>query len=140
MLSWEQGQKKAKSSLEAAEILIKRDKPVEAASRAYYAAYQMVTSVLIRLKLNPRGEYGNWSHQETVKMYRTHLCRKVDLGFKEKQTLKNLLFQFRTLLETRYVADYGDPATIVASVAKSHLRDANRIVSLLNSLIGRGAL
>jgi uncharacterized protein (UPF0332 family) len=126
--------------LDAAEILLKNDKPVEAASRAYYAAYQMVTAVLIKLKLNPRDEYGNWAHQETAKMFRTHLCRKMDLGFKEKQALINLLLKFRTLLETRYVADYGDPATIVASVAKSLWRDANQIVSLLNSLISRGAL
>jgi uncharacterized protein (UPF0332 family) len=139
VLAWEQWREKSKSSLEAAAILLRNDKPVEAASRAYYAAYQMVTAVLIRLKLNPRGEYGNWSHQETMKMYRTHICRKVDLGFKEKQALKNLLLKFRTLLETRYVADYGDPATIAASVAKSHWRDANLIISLLNSLSGRGA-
>jgi len=68
MLTWEQWQEKSRSSLEAAQILLERNKPVEAASRAYYAAYQMVTAVLIKLHLVPRSAYGNWSHHETVDM------------------------------------------------------------------------
>lgn len=77
MLTFEQWQEKSESSLEAAQILIDHDKPVEAVSRAYYAAYQMVTGVLVKLKLNPRTELGNWAHQETIKMYRIHICPKV---------------------------------------------------------------
>jgi uncharacterized protein (UPF0332 family) len=119
---------------------LERNKPVEAASRAYYAAYQMVTAVLIKLDLSPRSAYGNWSHHETVDMYHTHICRKVDLGVKEKQALKNLMRKFQALLETRYLADYGDSSIIVSAAAKSYWRDANRIVSLLISLIHRGAL
>jgi uncharacterized protein (UPF0332 family) len=72
MLNWEQWSEKSKSSLEAAQILLERDKPVEAASRAYYAAYQMVTAVLVRLNLSPRDAFGNWAHRETVEMYQTH--------------------------------------------------------------------
>jgi uncharacterized protein (UPF0332 family) len=140
MLAWEQWREKSQSSLEAARILLQNNKPVEAAGRAYYAAYQMVTAVLLRLKLNPRGDYGNWSHQETVKMYHTHICRKIDLGFKEKHALKRLLLKFQTLLETRYLADYGDTSTIVVSVAESHWRDASRITSLLSTLIRKGLL
>ena len=83
MLQWEQWQEKSASSLEAVRILLENHKPVEAASRAYYAAYQMVTAVLIKLKLSPRVEYGNWSHEETQDMYRIHICRKADLGYKE---------------------------------------------------------
>jgi uncharacterized protein (UPF0332 family) len=47
VLTWEQWQAKSGSSLEASRILLENQKPVEAASRAYYAAYQMVTAVLI---------------------------------------------------------------------------------------------
>jgi uncharacterized protein (UPF0332 family) len=140
MLNWEQWREKSKSSLEAAQILLERDKPVEAASRAYYAAYQMVTAVLVKLNLNPRTSYGNWSHHETVEMYKTHVCKKANLGDKEQRALKNLKLKLRGLLETRYVADYGDPAAIIVSVAHGHWRDANRLVSLLNSLINRGLL
>ncbi|MGH7596240.1 MAG: HEPN domain-containing protein [bacterium] len=68
MLTWEQWQEKSKSSLEASQILLENQKPIEAASRAYYAAYQMVTSVLIKLRLSPRGEFGNWSHHETYEI------------------------------------------------------------------------
>ena len=60
MLTWEQWQEKSNSSLEASRILLENQKPVESASRAYYAAYQMVTGVLIRMKLSPRDEFGNY--------------------------------------------------------------------------------
>jgi len=83
MPTWEEWQEKSKSSLAAALILLEHDQPIEAASRSYYAAYQMVTAVLVKLKLSPRSEYGNWGHHETVEMYRTHICQKVDLGFNE---------------------------------------------------------
>ncbi len=140
MLNWEQWQAKSKSSLEAAQILLERDKPIEAASRAYYAAYLMATAVLIRLNLIPREAFGNWSHHETVEMFQTHVCKKANLGYKEQQALRSLLPKFYTLLETRYLADYGDSATIVLPIAKSYWRDANRLVSLLNSLLRRGWL
>ncbi len=46
-----------KKSLAASRILLENDKPFEAASRVYYAAYQMVTGVLTKLKLTLRSEY-----------------------------------------------------------------------------------
>jgi uncharacterized protein (UPF0332 family) len=140
MLNWEQWREKSKSSLEASQILLARGKPIEAASRAYYAAYQMTTAVLVRLNLSPRDAFGNWAHRETVEMYQTHVCKKANLGYKEQQALRSLLPKFYTLLETRYLADYGDSATIVLPIAKSYWRDANRLVSLLNSLLRRGLL
>lgn len=141
MLNWEQWREKSTSSLEAAQILLEREKPVEAASRAYYAAYQMVTAVLIRFNLIPREAFGNWSHHETVEMYQTHVCKKANLGFREQQALRHLLSQFRTLMEIRYLADYGDHSKTTAfSSALSLWRDANRLVSLLNTLIRRGLL
>jgi len=140
MLTWEQWREKSNSSLAAAQILLERGKPVEAASRSYYAAYQMTTAVLIRLNLSPREAFGNWSHHETVEMYQTHVCKKTNLGFREQQALKRLFPKLRTLMETRYLADYGDVSNIVLSLAKSHWREANRLVSLLNSLIRRGLL
>ncbi len=66
MLSWTQWREKSQSSLVAAQVLLDNNKPVEATSRSYYAAYQMVTAVLLKLKLEPRNSYGNWSHHETV--------------------------------------------------------------------------
>jgi uncharacterized protein (UPF0332 family) len=140
MLTWEQWREKSKSSLEAAQILLERDKPIEAASRSYYAAYQMVTAVLIRFNLRPREAFGNWSHHETVEMYQTHVCKKANLGFREQQALKRLFPELRTLMETRYLADYGDSSNIVLSLAITHWREANRLVSLVNSLIRRGLL
>jgi uncharacterized protein (UPF0332 family) len=140
MLTWEQWREKSASSLAAAKILLDNARPVEAASRSYYAAYQMTTAVLIRLNLSPRSSYGNWSHHETVEMYQTHVCKKANLGYKEQRTLKGLLPKFYTLLETRYLVDYGDASIFEVSVAESYWRDANRLVSLLNSLIRRGVL
>jgi uncharacterized protein (UPF0332 family) len=139
MLTWEQWREKSKSSLEAAQILLERDKPIEAASRAYYAAYQMVTAVLVRLNLSPRDAFGNWAHRETLKMYQIHICQKSALSFKEKRALKNLLPKFLALLEARYLSDYGD-SKVDLSLATSHWRVANLLVSLLNSFIKRGLL
>jgi len=73
-------------------------------------------------------------------MYRTHICQKVDLEHKEKQALIHLRLKFRGLLETRYLADYGDTRSINLSRAKLYWRDANRLVKLLNSLVERGLL
>lgn len=140
MLIWEQWQEKSTSSLEASRILLENRKPIEAASRAYYAVYQMVTGVLIKLKLDPRSEFGNWSHHETVEMYRTHISQKADLGYKERTALIKLLPSFRYLLRTRYKADYGLDNDIDMPVSQALLRDANRIIKLLENLIKRGVL
>ena len=124
MLTWEQWLEKPESSLEASRILLENNKPIEAASRAYYAAYQMVTAVLIKLKLNPRSEFGNWSHHETGEMYRTHICQKADLGYKEKNALLKLRPSFRYLLKNRYKADYGFDKDIDIPVSQVLWRDA----------------
>lgn len=140
MLTWIEWRDKSQSSLAAVEVLLAHGRPVEAASRAYYAAYQMVTAALLKLRLEPRTEYGNWSHHETVEMYHTHICKKADLEYKEKRALLDLRQELKGLLETRYRADYGDPTIIVIAVAMGLWRAANRIVGLLQSLIKRGLL
>lgn len=140
MLTWEEWQAKSKSSLAASQVLLERDKPVEAASRAYYAAYQMVTGALLRIKLSPRNELGNWAHRDTLEMYRTHICQKTDLQFKEKRVLKSLFPKFRYLLITRYRADYGETTAIDLPLATLLWRDANQLVNLLDRLIRRGLL
>jgi uncharacterized protein (UPF0332 family) len=140
VLTFEQWQEKSESSLEAAQILMEHEKPIEAVSRLYYAAYQMVTGVLIRLKLNPREEFGNWSHHETIQMYRVHICQNAKLGYKERQALRNLLPKYSVLLEKRYRADYGAPTAEDLSRVKSYWRNSNRLITLLKSIIGRGLL
>jgi len=140
MLTWEEWQEKSRSSLAAALILLEHDQPVEAASRAYYAAYQMVTAVLIKLKLNPRSEFGNWAHHETQEMYLTHLCHKADLEYKEKAALTKLRPVFWTLLIKRYQADYDFDKSIDMLSSQTLYRDANKLVRLLENLITRGML
>lgn len=56
MLTWMHWRDKSQSLLAAAEILLDNDKPVEVASGAYYAAYQMTTAVLLKLHLESRTE------------------------------------------------------------------------------------
>ena len=140
MLTWEQWQEKSESSLEASRILLENQKPIEAASRTYYAAYQMVTGALIKLKLDPRSEFGNWSHHETQEMYQTHICQKADLGYKEKAALTRLRASFQALLVNRRKADYGLDKDVDTLLARTLWRDANRLVKLLENLIHRGKL
>lgn len=140
MLTWVEWQAKSASSLAAAKILLEHKKPAEAASRAYYAAYQMVTAVLIKHKLSPRSEYGNWAHHETQNMYLTHICQKADLEYKEKAVLTKLRPAFWNLLLRRYQADYGLDKGIDMLLARSICRDANNLVKLLENLVKRGVL
>lgn len=140
MLTWKQWQEKSNRSLEASRILLENNKPVDAASRAYYAAYQMITGVLIKLKLNPRGEYGNWSHLDTQEMYRIHICQKADLGYKEMGALSNLRLNFRTLFVNRSQADYGFDKDITMALSKELWREASRLIRLLENLLKRGVL
>lgn len=140
MLTWEQWLEKSNDSLEASRILLEHQKPVKAANCAYYAAYQMVTGVLIKQKLSPREEYGNWSHLDTQEMYHTHICQKADLGYKEKVALINLRSGFRNLLIKRYAADYGFDKGIDMALSRILWRDASRLIRLLETLIKRGAL
>jgi len=140
VLTWEQWLEKSESSLEASRILLENNKPVEAASRTYYAAYQMVTGVLIKLKLDPRSEFGNWSHYETQEMYRTHICRKTNLNYKDRRALSTLCMGFQNLFIARHKADYGLDQSINTLLARTLWRDANRLVRLLENLTKRGVL
>jgi hypothetical protein len=100
----------------------------------------MVTGVLIKLNLDPRTAYGNWSHHETIKMYRVHICQNASLKFKERQVLRSLLPKFQVLLEKRYAADYGTLSEADLSLVQSYWRDASRLSTFLNSLLKRGVL
>jgi len=93
-----------------------------------------------RCKLSPRIEYGNWSHEETRDMYRVHICRKVDLGEKEKNALGKLRNDFWLLLINRRNADYGIDRNIDDSLARTLWRNSNRLITLLQNLIERGVL
>jgi uncharacterized protein (UPF0332 family) len=140
VLTWEEWQEKSISSLTAAQILLEHAKPVEAASRSYYAAFQMVTAVLIKLKLSPRSAFGNWAHHETVEIYRIHICQRADLGYKEKVALTKLRPVFWALLIKRYQADYDLDKSIDMLLSRTLYRDANKLIKLLDNLIERGLL
>jgi hypothetical protein len=73
-------------------------------------------------------------------MYRTHICQKADLGYKEKTALLNLRPSFRYLLKARYKTDYGFDKDIDMPVSQVLWRDANRLIKLLENLIKRGVL
>jgi hypothetical protein len=73
-------------------------------------------------------------------MFHTHICQKADLSYKDSTSLKRLRPALRTLLVTRYKADYGNDESIDVSQATTLWREANRIIALLNGLINRGLL
>jgi uncharacterized protein (UPF0332 family) len=140
MLSWDEWQEKAESSLEAGRILLENGKPVEAVNRAYYAAYQMVTGVLIKIGQTPRPDYGNWSHEETQILFATQICRRRRLSHKDQVRLKGQKQAFRDLLQRRYQADYGRTDMIDTDVATQLVRDAGHLLNLIKRLIRRGLL
>jgi len=120
--------------------LLDNGKPVEAVNRAYYAAYQMVTGVLIKIGQTPRQDLGNWSHDDTQILLASRLCRHRRLPYKSRTALKNQIFPFRSLLVMRYHADYGHAGMIDAAVAEPLVGHAGRLLNLLERFIGRGWL
>jgi uncharacterized protein (UPF0332 family) len=140
MLSWEEWQEKAESSLEAARILLENDKPIEAVNRAYYAAYQMVTGILIKIGQTPRSDWGNWSHQETQDVFDARICRRRHLPRKAQMALKQQRSAFQYLLLVRYKVDYGHAGMIDWAVATQLVRAAGHLLDLLKRLIERGWL
>lgn len=138
MLTWGEWQEKAESSLEAAFILLDNGKPVEAVNRAYYAAYQMVTGILIKIGQTPRADLGNWSHEATQVLFARKGCHYWRLSYKNQATLKSHLSAFRSLLTMRYQADYGRANTIDTAAARRLVREAGRLLNLLKRFIERG--
>jgi len=140
MLTWGEWQEKAESSLEAACILLDNGKPVEAVNRAYYAAYQTVTGVLIKIGQTPRADWGNWSHDETQILFATRICHRRQLSRKERWTLTQQVPAFKRLLRMRYQADYGQSSLIDAAVAAPLVREAGHLISLSRRFIRGGLL
>jgi uncharacterized protein (UPF0332 family) len=140
MLNWNEWQEKAESSLEAARILLDNGKPVEAVNRAYYAAYQMVTGVLIKIGQTPRPDFGTWSHEDTQLLVATRICHHRSLSRKDQVALKNQRSAFQSLLRRRYQADYGPAGKIDTVVATQLVIDAGRLLDLLKRLIWKGSL
>jgi uncharacterized protein (UPF0332 family) len=69
-------------------------------SRAYYAAFSVVTQELIIRGLTPRVEYGTWAHQSLPMMLQAHL------NSSSETAAANLASALERLYRLRLIADY----------------------------------
>jgi len=68
-------------------------------SRAYYAAFSVVTAALVDRGVTPRRDYGTWSHTDLPDVAVTHLLAS-------DAASANLGFAIRRLYRLRIAADY----------------------------------
>jgi hypothetical protein len=73
-------------------------------------------------------------------MYQTHICRKADLGHKEKNALSKIRGGFGLLLTKRRNADYGIDKNIDILLARTLWRNSSRLITLLRNLVERSVL
>lgn len=142
MVQWEQWREKAKSSLEAARILLDGGKPIEATSRAYFAAWQMVTAVLRKLNFplptdEQRREWGHWGHSATQELFANQIANRAT---SERGRLQGMKGAFRSLLALRVVADYKDVSGLTPEIAMRQYKRAQSIIETLGQLIEWGEL
>jgi len=134
MPSWEQWRELAQDSLQAARALLDQGHTRVAASRAYFAAYQMVTGVLLKLEVtlptNPPRT--NWSHQQTQTLYWRAIAQR---RTSKHSQLLGLRLAFAELLQTRRTADYRPDLEIEQAETERLVVKAGSLIDILNELI-----
>jgi len=131
MLTWQQWNAKSVASTIAARHSLAAGDLAAAVSRAYFAAFQAITGTLIKLGYQPNEETGNWGHQGTQKQF----LLLVRMSRSRRERLRRALQSFRRLYRARPIADYGDDSIITVDIAKSLIREAGQIVSLIQRMM-----
>jgi uncharacterized protein (UPF0332 family) len=134
MLTWEQWINKSQASIVAARNSLKAGDFAAAVSRAYFAAFQAVTGVLIKRGNQPNPATGNWGHSGTQKQFPV-LIRQVR---PKHRRLRQARHDFRDLYLGRSRADYGDDSIFTMNTTQQLVRKAGQIVSLTQKLIEEG--
>ena len=114
--------KKAESKLRAAKLLLSEGELEDAVSRAYYAVYNAARSVLLLL-----GEEASTHGGVAFKLW----TRLVEPGLLDREYARIL----SKLREAREEGDYTPIFTITESEARELVRDAERFVARMKSLM-----
>ncbi len=134
MLTWQQWLNKSHASVTAAQNSLKARDLAATVSRAYFAAFQAVTGVLIKRGDRPNSATGNWGHKGTQNQFPT-LVRQVP---SKQRRLQQARGNFTRLYFYRSRADYGDDSIFTTNSIQQLVREAGQVVSLMHKLIEDG--
>ncbi|HIE28794.1 TPA: HEPN domain-containing protein [Candidatus Poribacteria bacterium] len=134
MLTWQQWMNKSQASMTAARNSLMAEDLAAAVSRAYFAAFQAVTGILIKRGDKPNPATGNWGHTGTQNQF-TVLIRQIR---SKQRRLRQARQHFRNLYLARPYADYGDDSIFTTNTVEQLVRQAGQVVSLMQRLIEDG--
>lgn len=130
MEAWERWWRMAQGSLAAAQLLAKQGETRSSASRAYYAAYQSVTAVLLYYRLTPPDGREAWSHEATPE-----LIWKLAGTIIAQNARKDVAQRLEASYRVRLIADYMSAAEVGKTVLKTSLKDASFIARLVEDVL-----
>ena len=133
MDAWERWLLMARGSLAAAQVLAAQGEARSGASRAYYAAYQAVTAILLYHGMTPPADREAWSHDATP-----DLLRRLAQTMLRQDRRKDIAQRLSDLYDWRLTADYISTAEVEKSPLKIALKDASFIVEVAGRVLPRG--
>lgn len=118
----------------AARLCLKKRFFRASANRAYYAAYQAATALLLHSRLVPRPDYGNWNHLKTItNLENTNVKRLLETYRSKSIIVRQNLGRLYAL---RCQADYDPAARIEGPDCRNALRLSVSVANLAKEIIG----
>ena len=130
MDAWEQWWNMAQESFVAAQSLEQLGIVWSAASRAYYAAYQAATTLLLYARLVPPEDREAWSHEATPA-----LLRNVSDKMLNRARQRDLEERLRSLYELRLIADYQGEEAVSRAGLRAAVRDAAFVLRIVRTIV-----
>ena len=130
MDAWERWWNMAQGSLKAAQELEVFGEHRSSVSRAYYAAYQAATALLLYARQIPPAGREAWSHEATPELV-TELPGTI-LAASTAQAVRKRL---SSLYDLRLIADYQSRKDVDELVLRPALRDAAFINKIANTTL-----
>ncbi len=130
MEAWEKWWRMAQGSLTAAQFLETQKLPRSSASRAYYAAYQAATALLLYGGQMPPEGREAWSHEATP-----DLLGNLSGALLSPSVQKDLGKRLADLYQIRLGADYRGDENIEDSVLRAAVRSASFIVRTIRNIV-----
>lgn len=129
MDAWKRWWNMAQGSLSSAQILLKQGEARSSASRAYYAAYQTATALLLYHGMTPPNGRETWSHDVTPE-----LVRELPSVMMSESARKDIKQRLEACYELRIVADYISQANVEEAKLRLSLKDASFIVRVASDI------
>ncbi len=129
MEAWEKWWRMAQGSLAAAQALGPLGEFRSAASRAYYAAYQAATALLLYTKRVPPEGREAWGHEATPDLLNDTPSAVLSLT-----TRRSLTKRLEELYQVRLVADYRGEEDVTAAALRDTVRSAAFIIKTIGTV------